>query len=184
MWHELIALFSAMDWVADSILVRKGAQSYHVFGAAFLSFLVTTVCLWTYIAMSLPFHLLWTSASLYFVLSGCLQPLLARLFHYTGITRLGVSRAGPLRSISPLLAVFLAVMFLSERPTSLIYGGGTLTVVGVWLILWEPEEKREWKLFDVVFPFGAALTAVISQVLRRTGLFLLPNPFFGAAITT
>jgi len=184
MWTELIALLSSMGWAADAILVRKGARTSHVFSAAFLSFLLTTVCLWAYISVSLPLHLLRTPASLYFVLSGCLQPLLARLLHYAGITRLGVSRAGPLRGVSPLLAVFLAVLFLNEHPNSYVYGGGILTVMGVSLILLGPGEKREWKLFDLVFPLGAALTAAISQVLRRTGLLLLPNPFVGAAVTT
>jgi len=173
-----------MGWAADSILVRKGARDSHVFSAAFLSYIVTTVSLWTYIAVSLPFHLLWTRASLYFMLSGCLQPLLARLLHYVGITRLGVSVAAPLRSSSPLFAVFLAVLFLSERPSPFIFGGATLTVTGVWVILWRPGQKRHWKAMDVLFPFGAALTAAVSQVLRRTGLLLLPNPFVGAAITT
>jgi len=36
---------------------------------------------------------------IYYVISGCMQPLFARALFYEGITRIGVARAGPLRGI-------------------------------------------------------------------------------------
>ncbi len=180
---EFLALLSSIGWAADSILVRKGARSSNIFGAAFLSYLVSTFCLWSYIALFSPLHLLWSPATIYFVLSGLLQPLLARILYYVGIQRLGVSRAGPLRGTGPLFAVIVAVIFLNERPNSFVYGGTILTVAGAWLILMRMREEGEWRPFDAVFPLGAALIAAVSQSLRRTGLLMLGNPFVGAAIT-
>ncbi len=180
---EFFALLSAIGWAADSILVRKGAQSSNIFVAAFLSYLVTTLSLWIVISLFYPLHLLWTPATIYFVLSGFLQPLLARILYYTGITRLGVSRAGPLRGTGPLFAVLVAVIFLNERPNSFVYGGSILTVAGAWLILSRMHEEGDWRLFDVVFPLGAALVAAVSQSLRKAGLLILGNPYVGATIT-
>ncbi|MFQ5850420.1 MAG: DMT family transporter [Candidatus Binatia bacterium] len=180
---ELLAILSSIGWAIDSILVRRGARSSNIFGAAFLSYSVTTFCLWSYISLFAPFHLLWSPATIYFVLSGLLQPLLARILHYVGITRLGVSRASPLRGTMPLFAVVIAVIFLNERPSSFVYGGTILTVAGAWLVLSRRSEEGAWRLFDVTFPLGAALIAAVSQNLRRTGLLMLPDPFIGAVIT-
>jgi len=180
---EFLAILSSIGWAADSILIRRGSQSSNIFGAAFLSYFVTTLCLWFYITLFSSLHLLWSSATIYFVLSGLLQPLLARILYYVGIQRLGVSRAGPLRGTGPLFAVIVAVIFLNERPNYFVYGGTILTVAGAWLILMRMREEGEWKLFDAVFPLGAALIAAVSQSLRRTGLLMLGNPFIGATIT-
>ncbi|MCH7914018.1 MAG: DMT family transporter [Deltaproteobacteria bacterium] len=180
---EFLAILSSIGWAADSILIRRGSQSSNIFGAAFLSYFVTTLCLWFYITLFSSLHLLWSSATIYFVLSGLLQPLLARILYYVGIQRLGVSRAGPLRGTGPLFAVIVAVIFLNERPNYFVYGGTILTVAGAWLILMRMREEGEWKPFDTVFPLGAALIAAVSQSLRRTGLLMLGNPFIGATIT-
>ena len=180
---EFLAILSSIGWAADSILVRRGAQSSNIFGAAFLSYFVTTLSLWIIISLFYPLHLLWSPATIYFVLSGFLQPLLARILYYVGIQRLGVSRAGPLRGTGPLFAVIVAVIFLNERPNYFVYGGTILTVAGAWLILSRMRKEGEWRPFDAVFPLGAALVAAVSQSLRRTGLLLLGNPYVGATIT-
>lgn len=181
---EFLAILSSMGWAADSILVRRGARFSNIFGAAFLSYLVTAVCLWSAIALFSSFQQLQSPAVVYFMLSGLLQPLLARILHYLGITRLGVSRSGPLRGTSPFFALFLAVLFLNERPNSFVYGGTILIVIGVWFILSRQGEGGEWRVFDLVFPLGAAFIAAVSQNLRKMGLLMLPNPLIGAAVTT
>ena len=184
MWPEFIAILSAMGWAADAILVRKGARTSNVYAAAFISFIITTILFWTIIILFFPLHLLWTPATIYFVLSGLIQPFLARLLHYIGLTRLGVARSGSLRGASPLFAVLIAVVFLGEQPHFFVYGGTLLTMAGVWLILYRGEGGGEWRLSDVIFPLGASFVAAISQNLRKMGLLLLPNPFVGGAITT
>ena len=184
MWPEFIAILSATGWAADSILVRKGARTSNIYAAAFISFIITAILLWTIVALLFPLHLLWTPATIYFVLSGLIQPFLTRLLHYIGLTRLGVARSGSLRGAGPLFAVLIAVTFLGERPNVFVYGGTLLTMAGVWFILYRGKGGGEWRLFDVIFPLGASFVAAISQNLRKMGLLLLPNPFVGGAITT
>ncbi len=175
---------SAMGWATDAILVRKGARTSNIYSAALISFIITAILLWTVVTIFFPLSLLRTPATIYFVLSGLIQPFLARLLHYIGLTRLGVARSGSLRGVSPLFAVVIAVTFLGERPNLFVYSGTLLTVAGVWLILYRGDGGGEWKFFDVIFPIGAAVVAAVSQNLRRKGLVLLPNPFVGGAITT
>lgn len=181
---EVVAILSAMGWAGDSILVRIGARTSNIYAAAFLSYCVSALCLWSYLFIYFPLHLLWSPATLYFLLSGCLQPLLARLLYYIGIMRLGVSRAGPLRGTSPLFALLLAVVFLRERPSPLVYGGTALIVGSVWLVSSRRSGEGEWRLFDIIFPLGAAFIGAVSQNLRKGGLLIFPDPFLGAAIST
>lgn len=181
---EAIAILSALGWAGDAILVRLGARTSNVVAAAFLSYSVSALCLWSYLFFCCPFHLLWSPSTIYFLLSGCFQPLLARILYYMGLTRLGVSRAGPLLGTSPLFAVFIAAVFLHERPTFFVYIGTLLTVASVWLISSRRRGESEWRVFDVIFPLGAAFFAAVSQNLRRWGLLKLPDPFVGAAIST
>ncbi len=181
---EFIAILSAMGWAGDAVLVRMGARTSSIIAAAFLSYSVAAFLFWAYLFVSFPLHLLWSTASIYFLLSGCLQPLLARILYYMGITRLGVSRAGPLRGVEPLVSIMLAVVFLQERPASFVYGGTVLIVASVWLISSRRSGEVRWKLFDIVFPLGAALCAAVSQNLRKFGLLILPDPYVGAAISS
>jgi len=184
MGAEVFALLAAMGWAADGILVRKGSRYSDVSSAVLLGFLVTCGLLWTFNLWYFPLHLLYNPAVIYFVLSGLIQPALVRMIHYTGIVRLGVSRAGPLRGVTPLIALFFAIIFLSERPSLLVYIAVVFTVAGVGLISYRREGEKPWKTFDLSFPLGAALLGAISQIIRKTGLLILPNPFLAAAITT
>lgn len=179
---ELIAILSAMGWAGDAILVRMGARTSNIYAAAFLSYSVSAVCLWSYLLLFYPLHLLWSPATIYFLLSGCLQPLLARILYYMGLTRIGVSRAGPIRGSEPLVSVALAVLFLHEQPNVFVYGGTALIIASVWLVLWQRSGEARWNVLDVLFPLGAAFCGAVSQNLRRAGLLLLPDPFIGAAI--
>jgi drug/metabolite transporter, DME family len=181
---EIYALLSAVGWAGDSILVRLGARASNVAAAALLSFALTAATLWCYIALAVPFRLLWSPAILYFIVSGFLQPLLARTLYYTGITRLGVARAGPLLGTVPLIAIAVAVVFLGERPGVSVYLGTALIVASVWLVSARRSGETDWRALDLIYPFGAAFFAAVSQNLRKAGLLILPDPFVGSAVGT
>ena len=181
---EFIAVLSAMGWAGDAVLVSIGARASNVVAAAFMSYAFASLALWTYLLLFFPLEQLGSRATIYFVLSGCLQPLLARILYYTGLTRIGVSRAGPLRGVEPLLSVTIAIMFLHESPSLFVYGGAALIVASVWLVLWRSEGEAQARLVDYFFPLGAALCGAVSQNLRKSGLLILADPYAGAAIST
>ncbi len=181
---EAIAVLSAMGWAGDAILVRIGARTSNIIAAAFMSYAFAALLLWVYLFVYVRLDLLWSPATTYFLLSGCLQPLLARILYYVGITRIGVSRAGPLRGAEPLVSVSLAIVFLHEHPNSFVYWGTALIMASVWLILWRRSGEGRWKFLDIFFPLGAAFCGAVSQNLRKGGLLILPDPYIGAAIST
>jgi uncharacterized membrane protein len=184
MLPEIVAMFSAMGWAGDSIFIRLGVRKSSIFVAMFLSFLVSSTCITAYLVASRSLFLFKSPAILYFVVSGCVQPLPARAFFYTGITRLGVSRAGPPRGAEPLFAAVIAVTVLNERPGLWVYLGTVLIMASLWLISGRQAGDTKWRLLDTAFPLGATLISAISQTLRKQGLRILPNPFVASVTVT
>ncbi|MBI4529712.1 MAG: DMT family transporter [Deltaproteobacteria bacterium] len=184
MGAELFGIVAAMGWAVDAILVRIGSRYSTPASAALVSFIIASCIFWTILLSSFSLDLLSSPANFYFSLSGFLQPAMVRLLYYTGIVRLGVSRAGPVRATTPLFAIVLAYFFLKERPGFSVYAGVILTVAGVWLISYRREGEAHWRTFDLIFPLGAALLAAISQNIRKTGLLILPNPLVAVTVNT
>ena len=184
MFAELIAIFSAMGWAADSVLVRLGLRQSNIFAAMLVSYIVSVTCIWTYLLITTPLDFLRSPAMLYFLISGCLQPLFARALYYEALTRIGVARAGPLRGAEPLFATAIAVSILHEQPTVPVYLGTVLIVASIWAISAGQSGTANWRLLDALFPLGAALVSAVSQSLRKQGLNILPDPFVAAATVT
>jgi drug/metabolite transporter, DME family len=181
---EITAIFSAMGWASDSVLVRLGLRRSNIFAAMLMSFAVSTACMWSYLIATTSLEFLSSPAMIYFVISGCVQPLLARALFYEGITRIGVARAGPLRGTEPLFATIIGVSFLHEEPGALVYVGTILIMTSLWLISGQHDGAAKWRLVDTAFPISAALVSAISQSLRKQGLKILPDPFVAVAIVT
>ena len=181
---EITAIFSAMGWASDSVLVRLGLRRSNIFAAMLMSFAVSTACMWSYLIATTSLEFLSSPAMIYFVISGCVQPLLARALFYEGITRIGVARAGPLRGTEPLFATVIGVSFLHEEPGAPVYIGTILIMTSLWLISGQHDSATRWRLLETAFPIGAALVSAISQSLRKQGLKILPDPFVAVAMVT
>ena len=184
MFAELVAIFSAMGWAGDSVLVRLGLRHSNIFAAMLVSYVVSVTCIWTYLLITTPLEFFRSPAMLYFIVSGCLQPLFARALYYEALTRIGVSRAGPLRAAEPLFATAIAITILHEQPTIPVYIGTVLIIGSVWAVSSGRSEKSNWRLIDMFLPLGAALVSAISQTLRKQGLNILPDPFVAAVTVT
>lgn len=181
---EITAIISAMGWAGDSVLVRLGLRGSNIFAAMLVSFAISITLVWTYLIATTSLEFLASPAMIYFLISGCMQPLMARALFYEGITRIGVARAGPLRGIEPLFATIIGVTFLHERPGALVYLGTVLIMASLWLISGKQQGDTKWRLIDAGFPVGAALISAISQSLRKQGLQIVPDPFVAVAVVT
>ena len=183
---EIVPIISAMGWAVDSIMVRRGARTSSVLSAAYLSYLVTTILTWSYVALNFPLSIVRSpqpstygqrhapaSAGADFPLhrhrAPRSRPGHAPSGHRTDLLR-GHRGARPAR-------------------TSLGHGlswEGLFVVAGGWMVLYRRghEAKGDWRLLDALYPLAAGLLAGISQNFRRAGLLILPNPFVAGAVTT
>jgi drug/metabolite transporter, DME family len=181
---EIIAICSAIGWAGDSVLVRFGLRRSNIFAAMLVSYVVSVGCVWTYLVTTTPLDFLTSPAMIYYVISGCMQPLLARALYYEGITRIGVARAGPLRGVEPFFAALSAVIVLNERPGLFVFLGTTLIVASLWLISGQQGAGAKWRWIDALFPVGAAFISAVSQTLRKQALAIIPDPFVAVAVVT
>jgi drug/metabolite transporter, DME family len=181
---EIIAIFSAMGWAGDAVFVRLGTRKSNIFAAMLISYAVSIALVWIYLLATTSLDFLRSPAMVFFLISGCLQPLFARALYYEGFSRIGVARAGPLRGAEPFFATAIAVTLLHEHPTLPVYIGTVLIVASVWVISSRDSGQAKWRLRDAGFPLGAALVSAISQTLRKQGLKILPNPFVATATVT
>jgi uncharacterized membrane protein len=173
-----------MGWAGDSILIRFGLRHSNIFAAMLVSYAVSVACVWSYLFATTSFDFLTSPAMVYYLISGCLQPLFARALYYEGITRIGVARAGPLRGVEPFFAMLAATVVFAEQPGLPVYLGTTLIVVSLWLISGRQPGDTRWRLIDSLFPIGAALISTISQTLRKKALAIIPDPVVAVAVVT
>jgi len=184
LFAEFVAMFSAMGWAADSVLVRFGLRKSNIFTAMFVSYAVSISCMWSYLIATTSLEFLKSPAMIYYLISGCIQPLFARALFYEGITRIGVARAGPLRGSEPLFATAIAVIIFHEQPGWLVFLGTILIVGSLWLISGKRAGDAKWRLIDTIFPISAGLISAISQSLRKQALKIIPDPFVAVAVVT
>jgi len=173
-----------MGWAIDSVLVRFGLRGSNIFAAMLMSYVVSITCVWSYLIATTSLDFLTSPAMIYYVISGCMQPIFARALFYEGITRIGVARAGPLRGIEPLFAATIALIIFNEQPGLRVYLGTILIVASLWLISGKQEEDKRWRYIDALLPIGAALISAISQTLRKQALQIIPDPFIAVAMVT
>jgi drug/metabolite transporter (DMT)-like permease len=184
LFAEIIAIASAMGWSIDSVLVRLGLRKSNIFAAMLMSYGISITCVWTYLIATTSLDFLKSPAMIYYIVSGCIQPLLARALFYEGITRIGVARAGPLRGVEPLFAAIIGVTILNEEPGLFVYLGTVLIVGSLWLISGKQQGDTTWRLVDALLPITAALISTISQALRKQALKIIPDPFVAVAMVT
>jgi drug/metabolite transporter (DMT)-like permease len=184
LFAEIIAIASAMGWSIDSVLVRLGLRKSNIFAAMLMSYGISITCVWTYLIATTSLDFLNSPAMIYYIVSGCIQPLLARALFYEGITRIGVARAGPLRGVEPLFAAIIGVTILNEEPGLFVYLGTVLIVGSLWLISGKQQGDTTWRLVDALLPITAALISTISQALRKQALKIIPDPFVAVAMVT
>jgi drug/metabolite transporter, DME family len=181
---EIVAMFSAMGWAADSVLVRFGLRHSNIFAAMLVSYAVSITCMWSYLIATTSLEFLKSPAMIYYLISGCIQPLFARALFYEGITRIGVARAGPLRGVEPLFATAIAITIFHEQPGPLVFLGTILIMGSLWLISGKQAGDAKWRVMDTIFPISAGLISAISQSLRKQALQIIPDPFVAVAVVT
>jgi drug/metabolite transporter (DMT)-like permease len=99
-----------------------------------------------------------------------LQPGI-RHFHYTGIHKIGTSRAVTLRNSYPFLTVIAGIVFLGEPLTLLGMAGTLLVVSGIVLTSWRMDRNvPSFRWVYLFYPIATVLLTTIVHPLRRYAL--------------
>ena len=122
---------------------------------------------------------------MFFALAGAIGPFLARILLFESVHRLGAALTGTLGGIYPLFASFIAIIFLGEKITLLIFLGTFSIILGVGIISrMERGSQRKFRKLYICIPILSALFFGLADPIRKLGLNLLDSPILGAAIGT
>lgn len=109
-----------------------------------------------------------------FVGAGIVGTLIGRAFFYTGIKRVGASRAETIKASMPLHAAVLAVIVLGEAMTLGQFSGVVLIVVGIGLVTLEGasstgDPNEPGSVIGLLFPLGAAFFFGLEPIFASVG---------------
>jgi DME family drug/metabolite transporter len=134
----ILAIVAACCWSWSAILARLGLNTGIKASAGTFVSIISSFLLVAVLALTTGFddvvHLA-PMALVWFGLIGIINYVLGRQFNYASINRIGVVRASPLFSTSPLFAMILAVIFIGEVVNPAIVIGTIIIVGGIYLVV-------------------------------------------------
>jgi uncharacterized membrane protein len=177
----LFAFGAALSYAIADMAARYGAQHTSPFIAVTFSRVVSLMVLLLIALASgakvppLGWHYLWVAAG------GMLTPGLFTLLFMFGISKIGVSRAAPIKGSSPVFASLLAILFLGEEPRWYALAGVLLVVAGI-VLLSSGKTQGRWRRIDALWPIAAAAVSGLGAIFWRMGLPRFPDSTVGAFI--
>ncbi len=179
----LFALSASFSYALCDMAIRSGLQHTNAFIGSTIVLSSTLFILIGFIIFSqssfprLGTHYLWI------ILAGVCNPGLFFIFYLTGISKIGVARAAPIKGSSPILGTLLAILILSEEPTWKNLAGIALVFSGITLITFEKTDGG-WKKIHILWPIAAAIVSSFAAVFWRKGLQSFPETTIGTLIGT
>jgi drug/metabolite transporter, DME family len=179
---ELFALLTAFAFASSNIAVKRGFRYSTPLTATFVSLLIHSIVLWTAVFVTGGIPRVALAGVIAISITALLQPAI-RHFHYTGIHKIGTSRAVTLRNSYPFLTVIAGIVFLGEPIKLLGIIGTLLVVVGIILTSWRIDRNvPSFRWAYLFYPFATVLLTTVVHPLRRYALLQSDEPLFFAAL--
>jgi drug/metabolite transporter (DMT)-like permease len=179
---QFLAWLTAVSFACANVIARQGLRYSTPITATFVSLIIHTTVLWSavYFTVGVPPVALLAVAVI--AVTGILQAPM-RFFHYTGMNKIGASRAVTLRNTFPILSVLIGITALGESITTIGLMGAALVVLGIVLTSWRLERQfASFRWTDLLYPIATALITAVAHPLRRYALLVSDEPLFLAAI--
>lgn len=134
---NLLVLLSAFNWAVFSVLSRPALEKYSalfvlfyatLFGILFSSIHFVSISGWMYI------NKLSSAGWLAVAFLGIASSFLAYTYWYDGLQIIGATQSGVFIYMEPLVSLVVAAIVLNEAVTPAALLGGSLILLGVWLV--------------------------------------------------
>lgn len=182
MTPQFLALCTALSYAAANVSVRRGLRDSSAATATLVSLIVHAVVLGSAVVLTGGAPEVAALAVGLIATTGVLQTGM-RLWHYTGIEKVGTSRAVTLRSTHPIFSVIIGVTFLHEQATPAVLVGTFLVVSGIIMTSWHVDEQISgFRWLHLLFPMVTALITGIVHPIRRYAMSIANEPLFFAAL--
>ena len=181
MYAELLAVGASFCTALCSVMATKGMRGTDADTANLVLTGSQTLVLTLLLVRGLP--VLDLMGLFWFALAGICASFIGRLFTLRSYKEIGVSTSSAIVGTSPLVVTILAILFLGE-PLVLPVILGALLVVGGIVLINMKGGKLSFELGSIYLPIGASLLFAVSNILRKMGTNLLPDPVLGAQFST
>jgi uncharacterized membrane protein len=182
MTAQLFALLTALAFASSNVSVKRGFRYSTPMTATFVSLVIHTLMLWIAVFATGGIPRVALAGVIAIAITSLLQPAI-RHFHYSGIHKLGTSRAVTLRNSYPFLTVIAGIVFLGEPLTALGMIGTLLVVTGIILTSWRIDKNvPSFRWAYLFYPIATVLLTTIVHPLRRYALLQSDEPLFFAAL--
>ena len=180
----LFALASAFLFALSDQLAHRGLATTDARSGAVVSVAISALFFWLFAPWLVKSSYWLSSAVVVFAAIGIFRPALSIYLAMIGIGYLGPTLASAFSATSPLWGGFLAVTLLGEAITPTI-AIGTLSVVGGAVVAaYRPQGLlRNWPLWALLFPVGAAVVRASGHVATKYGYETLPSPYFASLVS-
>ncbi|MFA9437467.1 MAG: DMT family transporter, partial [Candidatus Bathyarchaeota archaeon] len=178
---ELLAVGASFCTALSSVMATKGMRDTDADTANLVLTGSQTLVLTLLLVRGLP--VLDLMGLFWFALAGICASFIGRLFTLRSYKEIGVSTSSAIVGTSPLVVTILAILFLGE-PLVLPVILGALLVVGGIVLINMKGGKLSFELGSIYLPIGASLLFAVSNILRKMGTNLLPDPVLGAQFST
>jgi len=182
------ALLTAFFWGIVPVINKRGLAiggtplqcALTMVSVTLLTFL--TLLLTTQQEEPLFTHLTVYSACIFGV-GGFIGTALGRFTTAAGVNRVGATINSAVLSSRPLIATFIAILWLGESTPPLLIVGIILLVAGVMaLVFSKGGDIAGWEKKDLWIPLTSAVVFAIGNVIRRFGLSTTPLPVVEALV--
>jgi len=181
----LYALCASGLFGATVLTAKNGLDTVDPQTGSLIILTLATSVFWISAPLWLKPENLFTTGFWIFCLNGLLHPMLSMYCTLEATTRTHASVAATLASTAPLFAAVSAVILLGEKITVPIAVGTLVTVAGIALLSWVPQNIRRIMLVAILF---STVTAAVRGVTMSTGKFGMnftyDPPLAGAASFT
>ena len=119
---------------------------------------------------------------LLFAAVGLFRPFISTNLGMLGNRYLGPTISSTLAATSPLFGLGLGFLLLAEAISIEVAVGALGISAGVAVLSWHGESRRQWPLYALLFPVGAAFLRALGHAIVKIGFAKLPDPFFAALV--
>ena len=180
-----LAVLTGLFLALASLYIRWGLERGTAGAAVLVVNFVSAVLAWPMFFLLSSWSEVSNWAVVTFIAAGFTGLFLGRLLLFAGMKKVGLSVSTPLYNIQAPLSVMGGAFLFSEALTPLI-GFGTATAVGgvslLCLSRLGPRADHRIRLKDLALPLGSGACVAASQLLRKWGLEITPDIYFGLAI--
>lgn len=180
----LFALGTAASFGTFSIIVLMGREHANAISGVVIGLIVPLPLL--LLATALAWQPGWwhPRALMFFVLAGLAGPACSRVFLFLALHYLGVARAMPLTSVTPLLSTVLAIALLGETPGPHIWAGTLLIAAGSASLSYKKQSDTSWQRRHLWLIAMNMVAASLSFLFRKFALNEVHAPLLGATVSS